>query len=445
MANDLEFFSVHRIPNAKASAAFVTKTSEIFREMEHPELRTFNGHEYVPWGIDDMLPYNLIKLIESDETLSTCQVFNAEVCYGSGLKYCTEAAAPAVASEVDEFLFSNSIPEYFLGVCQDLKHFNFAVSVIILNSDASKIVQLVRKPACYCRFAKADSLGRIPKVLFANFRHLEPSDHLEEITLLDPSSPWRDLQMRTGRLTRPDGSRRDDGIRKFAILTRFPGVDSLYYPVPHYASLFKGAWFNIKRLIGTAKMAKLKNAAPIKYVIEVSKTYWDNQFLLNKIIGTEKQREFMNAKKQEMLEFLTDVENSGNVLFTSKSLSIDGKSENSEVTVTRIDSNTKEGGDWESDIAEAVNMICFVMRVHSNLVGSVPGKSQTNNSGSDKRELYTIAQALQKPYHDLLFRVHQIIIRFNGWTGVHPDCPFIQLTTLDEHADAKEVSVADNQ
>ena len=40
-------------------------------------------------------------------------------------------------------------------------------------------------------------------------------------------------------------------------------------------------------------------------------------------------------------------------------------------------------------------MMCFTMRVHSNLVGAVPGKSKTNNSGSDKRELYTIAQALQ--------------------------------------------------
>lgn len=439
-APELDFYSVHRLPNAKASVAFVPKTSEIFREMEHPELRTYNGHEYVPWGADDMLPYNIIKLIKSDETLSTCQIFNAEVCYGSGLKYCTEAASAAVRSEVDDFLFDNSIPEYFLGVCQDLKHFNFAVSVIILNADGSKIVQVVRKNACYCRFARADKFGRIPKVLYANFRHLEPSDHVEEIDLLDPVSPWLDLQRRVGRLTRPDGSRRDDGVRKFAVLSRFPGVDSLYYPVPHYASLFKGAWFNIKQLIGTAKMAKLKNAAPIKYVIEVSKTYWDNLFIRNNIVGHEEQRKFLAKRKQEMMEFLTDVENSGNVLFTEKSMSIDGKSENPEITVNRIDSNTKEGGDWESDIAEAVNMICFVMRVHSNLVGSVPGKSQTNNSGSDKRELYTIAQALQKPYHDLLFRVHEIIIRFNGWTGVHPDCPFIQLTTLDEHADAKEVT-----
>ena len=145
-----------------------------------------------------------------------------------------------------------------------------------------------------------------------------------------------------------------------------------------------------------------------------------------------------------MMQFLTTTENTGSILFTGKSLSVDGKNENPDITVTSIDSKTKEGGDWESDIAEAINMICFTMRVHSNLVGSVPGKTQTNNSGSDKRELYTIAQALQKPYHDILFQVHDIIIRYNGWKGVHPECPFIQLTTLDEHQDAKEVSIDDN-
>ena len=31
--------------------------------------------------------------------------------------------------------------------------------------------------------------------------------------------------------------------------------------------------------------------------------------------------------------------------------------------------------------------------------------------------------------------------RFNKWTAVKPDCPFIQLTTLDENKDAKQVSL----
>lgn len=438
----LDCFSVEQLPMQNASVAFVTKTNQVFRDGLRYETRlTPDGKEYVSWGADDQLPYSIIQYIEEDETLSTCQVFNAEVCYGSGLRYCTTDATPEVCAMVEDFLLDNPLPDYFLGVCQDLKHFNFAVSVIILNEDGSRIVELHRKPACYCRFAPADPrTGRIGKVIFGQFRDNRPGRVFEEIELLDPRSPWRDLAQRMGlRESRKAAPRTK--TRKFAIVSRFPGVDSPYYPIPHYAALFKGPWYNIKRLIGEAKMSKLKNAAPIKYVIEVSPRYWENLFKERRTLTPQDQQKIMNEKKREMLEFLTNHENSGSVLFTGKSISLDGKGENPDITVTSIDSKTKEGGDWESDIAEAVNMMCFTMRVHSNLVGSVPGKAQSNNSGSDKRELYTIAQALQKPYHDLLFLPHEIIIRYNGWKGVHPDCPFIQLTTLDKHADAQTVTL----
>ena len=71
------------------------------------------------------------------------------------------------------------------------------------------------------------------------------------------------------------------------------------------------------------------------------------------------------------------------------------------------------------------------------------GKAQSNNSGSDKRELYAIAQVLQKPYHDMLFRPHQIIIRQNKWLGAYPETPFVMLTTLDQHQDAKQINPED--
>lgn len=436
-----DIVSVLPIPQTNASAAFVTKCNTVFRESTAPTTRTINGLTYVPWGADDMMPYNIIDLVEGDETLSTCQIFNAELCYGNGLRYCIEAASDDVKTQVEDFLLDNPMADYFLGVCQDLKHFNFAVSVIILNNDGTRIVRVERKPACYCRFTPVDpKTGRIEKVLFGNFRNLLPSDTIEVIDLLDTQAPWRDLLSRLGlRSTRTSKSTRTTA-RKFAILSRFPGVDSMYYPIPHYAALFRGNWYKIKRLIGEAKEAKLRNAAPIKYMVEIAPRYWENLFAQLHVTDIKERQRLINDKKREMLEFLTNVENSGSVLFTGKSISIDGKGESPDITVTSIDSKTKEGGDWESDIAEAVNMVCFTMRVHSNLVGSVPGKSQSNNSGSDKRELYTIAQALQKPYHDILLPVHRIICRFNGWTGVHVDCPFIQLTTLDEHRDAKEVT-----
>ena len=43
------------------------------------------------------------------------------------------------------------------------------------------------------------------------------------------------------------------------------------------------------------------------------------------------------------------------------------------------------------------------------------------------------------PYADEKYKDH-FHMKFNNWKGAFPDCPFIQLTTLDENRDAKTVS-----
>ena len=99
----------------------------------------------------------------------------------------------------------------------------------------------------------------------------------------------------------------------------------------------------------------------------------------------------------------------------------------------------KEGGDWNEDVQATANTICYSDNVHPNLVGAVPGKTQTNNSGSDKRELFVMKQALEIAFHDLLLLPLNVVCWYNGWTDVEPTVPMIQLTTLDEHKDAKTV------
>lgn len=441
--SDLNFNSVETLPGFNARAAFQVNSASVFKEdVDILPIPIDDKLSYVPWGGDNQMPFDILRLIEDDETLSTCQMFNAEVCFGSGLQYSPKAkfsvyglevSEPTAQTlqEIDDFFLGNDIASYFLGVCQDFKHFGFAVSVIILSRDGTKIVRLLRKEACYCRFAPADAKGRIPKILYANWRKpISARADIEVIDLLDSNAPWLDLQDRLAKKSR---------VRKFAIVSRIPTVDSTYYPIPYYAALFKGKWYNIKQLIGIAKEAKLRNTAPIKYHIEVGAKYWESIFRAEGITDRRKQQERIVREKQTILDFLTGAENSGKAWFSTFYVTPDGK-EQHDVVINKID-DSKEGGDWETDIQEAINMICFTMRVHSNLVGSVPGKAQSNNSGSDKRELYTIAQALQKPYHDLLFTVHRILIKFNAWKNVTVDVPFIQLTTLDEHQDAKQVKL----
>ena len=394
--SDLNFNSVENVPGYEARAAFTVNSSSVFKEdIDIVPTIVNDTLSYIPWGGDNQMRFDILNLIENVETLATCQIFNAEVCYGSGLRYDTCVATAKVKSEVEDFTLDNDLAAYFLGVSQDFKHFGFAVSVLILNEEGTKIVRLLRKEACYCRFAPADAKGRIPKILYANWRKpISARADIEVIDLLDSNAPWLDMQDRLAKKSR---------VRKFAIVSRIPTVDSTYYPIPYYAALFKGKWYNIKQLIGIAKEAKLRNTAPIKYHIEVGAKYWESIFRAEGITDRRKQQERIVREKQQILDFLTGAE--------------------------------------KTDIQEAINMICFTMRVHSNLVGSVPGKAQSNNSGSDKRELYIIAQALQKPYHDLLFTVHRILIKFNAWKNVTVDVTFIQLTTLDEHQDAKQVKL----
>ena len=423
--------SVEQLPNASASVAFTVDSAKVFREdVDIVPVTLSNGIQYMPWGADNQMPYHVLDMIEKDETLSTCQIFNAEVCYGNGLQYNTEACTKQVKDDIQDFLLCNNMATYFLGVCQDFKHFGWCVSVIILDNEGKHIVSLHRKEACYCRFTPANKHGVIENVLYGNWKKsLSSISDVEIISLLSLDCPWHDLQ---------DRLKRNTHLRKFAVVSRVPTPDSTYYPIPYYASLFRGKWYNIKQLIGMAKEAKLKNSAPIKYQIEVSAKYWENIFKRERITDPKKMQERVVEEKRHIIDFLTGAENSGKALFSTFYVSPTGEVQH-EVVINKIESD-KEGGDWSTDIQEAVNMFCFTMRVHSNLVGSVPGKSQSNNSGSDKRELYTIAQALQKPYHDLLFIPHLIIMKFNKWVGAFPDCPFIQLTTLDEGVDAKMVS-----
>ena len=429
--------SIHDIPGVQAKAAFLNvNSSSVFREQDI-DAQPLGDHEYyMPWGMDNAMPYNIMDLIESDETVSTCLMWNSQMCYGSGLQYNTEKATKKVADDVDEWTLENSLPSYFWGVAQDMKHWGFAISVIILSKDRKRISRLIRKEACYCRFSRAnEKTGIIEKVYYGPWREaVLDIDKVETIPLLNELNPWGDLQERL-----KDPKNKD---AKFAIVTRMPTSDHTYYPIPYWAALFRSGWYDIKRLIGLAKKSKIQNSSPIRYLVEISDKYFERLFRQEGITDPKKRQERIVAVKQEILDFLSGAENSGKTWFANFYVSPDGK-ENHEVMITRVDDH-KEGGDWESDIQESVNMICFTFQVHSNLVGSVPGKSQMNNSGSDKRELYTIAQALQKPYHDLMFLVHRIIIKFNGWKNVTVEVPFIQLTTLDESLDAKQVQINKN-
>jgi len=423
---------------AKVLAAFTSSSKKIWKEDTDTEqirpTKMSNGWEFMPWGIDNQMPYDILEQIESDETINTCQQHNIKNCYAAGLEYVLpDTANDTVKKAVRDFCRMNNLASFHLGTCTDMKFWQFTVTLFTLNRAGNAIASIRRKEAMYCRFSPENGGGR-RYVYYGDFRSSVPKpEKVQSYVMLDEDDPITDLK----ELLKENKGKKGMVHKQFALVTRMPTPDSTYYPIPYYGSLFKGKWYDIKKLIALAKYYKLKNAAPLKYLITIDNEYWETVFEEAGATGDKEKQEIVNKKKQELVDFLTGAENSGRVIFSGAYLDPTTGKPNPYITITNLE-QSKEGGDWETDIQEAINMVCFVMGVHSNLVGSVPGKAQTNNSGSDKRELYMIAQLLNKPTHDLLKRIHELVCYINGWEDVKPTIQIMQLTTLDEHKDIKQ-------
>ena len=101
--DSLNFNSVETLSNLSARAAFQVNSSAVFKEdVDIVPVIIDDTLSYVPWGGDNNMPFDILKFIEDDETLSTCQIFNAEVCYGNGLVYKYRPSAQVMELEVRE-------------------------------------------------------------------------------------------------------------------------------------------------------------------------------------------------------------------------------------------------------------------------------------------------------------------------------------------------------
>jgi hypothetical protein len=402
---------------------------------------------YVPRGDENDLPYKILKKIRRDEVMSQNKLFNTLTCYASGVRVSRENDGPLINTEQKDFFRRNRLPRYFLEQCTDMKHFFFSVSVIILSADGKKIVKLRHKEAGHVRFETCNpKTGQIEHLFYANWEDNTPADNeIEVIPVLDVWDPIGDLETRMGRIPGPDGKKQAPvKDRKFAIINSFPIAGCKYYPFAYYWSVFLSGWYDIKQMIPAGKKAKFKNLAGVKYHVEINRDYWVEIFKEEKITDPEKQASRVKKEKENIRNFCTGIENSGKLWTSGFYVHETTGKEIPYVKITVIDTS-KEGGDWIEDSEEASNMLCYADNIHPSLIGAAPGKSKNSFSGSVQRELFTIKQALEKPYHDILLEPLFVIKEYNGWEDFKYDVPVITLTTLDKGKDAEENTLRDNK
>lgn len=401
---------------------------------------------YVPWGDDNQRPYEVVALRRKDEVMSTNVFTKILMGYGLGVMHTKPDGTPTTNEEVLRFFKYNRPTRYLLEQETDMKHFFFTLSVLHLSRDGSKIVKLRHLEASFTRLESANpDTGKIEHVFYGDFQEGRTPDFtkIDTYELLDPADPLGDLEVRMGKLEGPDGKlQTPTETREFVMMNFIPVPGNQYYPFPYSWAVFNSGWYDIKQLIAEGKKVKFKNGLVVKYQVEINSKYWDNIFSSEGITDPEKMKERVNKEKENFKSFLTGMQNAGKVWFSGFYVAPDGK-EQSMVRINTINANAKEGGDWLDDTEEASNMECYADAMPPNMIGAVPGKSKATFSGTDKRETFTMIQALEVPIRQLILEPYFVIVNYNGWEeDVKVDIPFMQLTTLDKGKDAQETKPA---
>ena len=408
-------------------------------------------YTYISWGDNNLLPYEIEKKIEKNSVMSQNKLFNLLTCYGRGLEYMDvatmgdKAPKPTTDKEICVWQLRNSVKRFFAEQIVDMKHYFFCVAVFLLSNDRKKILRIVHKDACNIRFEKADKKGRISHVFYADWKreNVDP-DSVEVIPLLDLWDPYGDLMARTGRQKDEWGFFEEERGTKFAVVCTMPTVGSHYYQIPPYTAAFRDGWYDMYGLLTAAKKAKLKNGQNIRYHVEISLQFWEERARSRGIsMGSQAFEDMKDEFIEELKKYLSGSENSDKLIWSEFETLVTGQ-ERHNIKINVVDTS-KAGNEYNDDVAEASNVLCYDDNVHPNLAGATPGKSQMNNSGSDKRELFTMKQALETLPHDMMMTLHNTVIWFNGWEEkVVPVVPMIMLTTLDKNTDAKETNMSNN-
>ena len=147
--------------NVQAEIVQVEDTTTVFdsnleKDVRYVIVPGHEGKQYVPWGYDDQLPYNVIRLVNGDEVTAQNKLFNIETCYGAGIEFIDRTTQqPTLDEDIEEWMERQALPTYALEQITDMKYFYFSVAVIILSNDGKRIMLLPIREAQQARTHRA--------------------------------------------------------------------------------------------------------------------------------------------------------------------------------------------------------------------------------------------------------------------------------------------------
>ena len=415
--------------------------------VNHPDRGSEDPILFVPRGRGNDLPYEVMRSVLKNVTVSANLEFKCAVTYGEGVqvlrrfrtesgKIETQEVLPTEEPEVFEWLENNNYNSTLLETINDVRLFGEAYVQYIFSRDEKhpKLVQIKPLETTCSRLSTIEpKSGRIRWHGYSADWNKKDATGYEVIVtpLLDRQYPLYDLKQRMGKLPGDDGKEVVGKDRVFVHRLALPTPGRFYYACPYWWSVLLSGWLDFSNSIIEFKKNIIKNEMALKYVVYIQEEFYDKLYKARRAGTDEQKLEVRKEFLKNLEEFLTGAENAGNSFVTHfKYDRVKGVTEK-DIIIEPVDKD-KKGGDYIEDSEESSNVLCYAMGIHSSILGSSPGKSKTIN-GTEARELFTIQQALAKFAQQLVCQPLYVAKAMNGWPK---DLEFaianLQLTTLDK-------------
>lgn len=387
-----------------------------------------------PWGEDNDLPQRVLEKIEVNDVVGSNLLFNIESAYGLGIKPMVRQPDGELTDCVDEevlnFFEDNDITGFFLEQVSDMMTFFNVFPQVVLSGDRKKIVGLYHLEAAFSRWGSM-SAGDI-EITKHYYSAKWGSDSKPTIADIDVSP----VLSRYHTLTNLEQQiAANANATRFVLQVSMPTPGRTYYSNAYWHSIFRSGWYDLSCMIPKNKIAILKNNLAIRTVVYISEKYWKGVIEREGINPNDK--EAISAVRRTEIDrikaFISNEGGKGGTLITSKEtwISSTGKAiDDKQIVIESVDAKLT-GGELVADSEEASNIISYTMGVHTSLIGATPGKSSGSLGGSDKETLFTMKQAMMRPFRDRILKPLTLIKRFNKWDeNIVFAVPEFQFTTL---------------
>lgn len=398
--------------------------------------------DFILAGSDDKFFVNLWENAESDTVIMPGIRFNASMYYGGGLMYGRLKREKGVTTleefsnpEIDKFIEQNKLHEQLYIGLLDLQTYGFSVVQYGFNA-GGKIARMATKNtrAPWCRFARKNTTGDIPKVfLNADFGTTD-YDKTKNIEIQNLPE--------FGQLEAAQALFKKKKM-EFTQVVQMPDLHSSYYPVPDWYTSVKSGWFDVGKLIAMSKKFMFKNQFAIKYHIEFHPDYWEARF--GTVAWKKKNPDEQAAAKKDELDnivkYLSGTEKTGSALYSEKTRNAVSRELESLITINELKNNFMQDGQYMKEANEASDHKLSSMMIHPEIIGNAPGSKMGAGSGSANRVAFNQRVALSLFTQQLILDTLRVVRDVNGW-GDDVRFMFRQslITTLDTGAEATKPS-----